>query len=369
MVSETKTPTIGILYESDEWSDHKLARELRNALVEEGCEASVVLIGMESSDAIKRALACDLLISRVFASARFRGHEASLARMEELLPAVTAASIPMLNCGSAHRFEVSKQASTAALSDAGLTVPRVFACAEASDIEPATLPYPCIIKPYCGGRTTLTEILRDASQASAFLEAASQCATRPNDGHAATPNDRHGSALPEAIAASPSPTGSYSKFIVEEYIEPELGFLTRIEIVDGRVALVVKRSIAESGLSGYHEGSTYASYDDCPPELVAEAERAAQTLGFDFGSFDVIECARGRFFIDANSVSNVSADCTELLGCDLMALHARTMAKRFAWRGAEFVEPGFHITDDCIECGNCHDVCPSGAIVEKRQLR
>ena len=330
MTSETETPAIGILYESDEWSDHKLARELRNALAEEGCEADVVLIDMESSDAIKRALTCDLLISRVFASARFRDHEASLARMEELLPAVTAASIPMLNCGNAHRFEVSKQASTTALSNAGLTVPRVFACAEASDIDPATLPYPCIIKPDCGGRTTLTEILRDASQASAFLETASQCATRPNDGHAATPNDRHDSALPEAIAVGPSPTGTYSKFIVEEYIEPELGFLTRIEIVDGRVALVVKRSIAESGLSGYHEGSAYASYDDRPPELVAEAERAAKALGFDFGSFDVIECARGRFFIDANSVSNVSEDCTELLGCDLMALHARAMVKRFA---------------------------------------
>lgn len=330
MTPEAKTPTIGILYESDEWSDHKLARELRNALAEEGLEASVVLIGMESSDAIKRALACDLLISRVFASARFRDHEASLVRMEELLPAVTAASIPMLNCGSAHRFEVSKQASTAALSDAGLTVPRVFACAEASDIDLATLPYPCIIKPDCGGRTTLTKILRDASQAKAFLEAAQQHTARPNDRYAATPDDGHGPILPKASAANLCPTGSYSKFIVEEYIEPEMGFLTRIEIVDGRVALVVKRSVAESGLSGYHEGSAYAPYDDCPPKLVAEAEQAARTLGFDFGSFDVVECSRGAFFIDANSVSNVSEDCTELLGCDLMALHARAMAKRFA---------------------------------------
>lgn len=330
MTPEAKTPTIGILYESDEWSDHKLARELRNALAKEGCEADVVTIDMERPDAIKRALACDLLISRVFASARFRGHEASLARMEELLPAVTSASIPMLNRESAHRFEVSKQASTAALYSAGLAVPQVFACAEASDIDPGTLPYPCIIKPDCGGRTTLTEILQDASQASAFIEKAQQCTERPNDGYAATPDDEHGSALPEAIAAGPCPTGSYSKFIVEEYIEPELGFLTRIEIVDGRVALVVKRSIAESGLSGYHEGSTYAPYDDCPPELVAEAERAAKALGFDFGSFDVVECSRGAFFIDANSVSNVSEDCTELLGCDLMALHARAMAKSFA---------------------------------------
>lgn len=330
MTPETKMPTIGILYESDEWSDHKLARELRNALAKEGCEASVEMIDMEAPYAIEHALACNLLVSRVFASARFRGHEASLAHMDELVHTATAAGIPMLNRGSAHRFEVSKQASTAALDGAGMTVPQVFACAEAHDIDPAALPYPCIIKPDCGGRTTLTEILRDASQARAFLEAVLRRATKPNGGHATPPDGRRGSALSEASTANRCPTGPHSKFIVEEYIEPELGFLTRIEIVDGHVALVVKRSVAESGLSGYHEGSVYTPYDDCPPKLVAEAEQAARTLGFDFGSFDVIECSRGAFFIDANSVSNVSEDCTELLGCDLMALHARAMAKRFA---------------------------------------
>lgn len=71
----------------------------------------------------------------------------------------------------------------------------------------------------------------------------------------------------------------------------------------------------------------------------------------------------------------------------------KILRKRFAWGGATFVEPGFHITDDCIgcgscadacthkaivagtpysilgercdECGNCHDVCPVGAVGEK----
>lgn len=288
-------PTVGILYESDEWSDHKLARELRNALADEGCDAGVALVNMEAPDAIERALACSLLVSRVFASARFRDHDASLARMAHLVEAAQTAGIPMLNRGSAHRFEVDKQAATEALCAAGLDVPAVFACAEAHAIQGAALPYPCIIKPNCGGRTAHTAILRDAAEAERFLRNA--------------------------------PEGA---FIVEEYIEPELGFLTRIEIVGGRAALTVKRSVAASGLSGYHEGSTYAPYADCSAALVADAELAARTLGFDFGSFDVVECARGRFFIDANSVPNVPEDCAELLGCDLMALHACAMAKRFA---------------------------------------
>ncbi len=71
----------------------------------------------------------------------------------------------------------------------------------------------------------------------------------------------------------------------------------------------------------------------------------------------------------------------------------KILRERFCWGGAEVVEPGFQITDDCIgcgscaevcthkaivpgspysirgawcdECGNCHNACPVGAVVEK----
>ena len=56
---------------------------------------------------------------------------------------------------------------------------------------------------------------------------------------------------------------------------------------------------------------------------------AARILDIQFGSFDVIEAAEGNFIIDANSVSNVSEDCTELFGFDLMAAYARALAARY----------------------------------------
>lgn len=286
--------TIGILYESDEWSDHKLADELRLALQEEGCQAQVALIDMQQADAIERALGCDLLVSRVFASALFRNHEAALANMEELIEKADAAGVPMLNTGSAHRFEIDKRASTEVLAKAGVAGPAVYACAKPRGIDVGKLDFPCVIKPNCGGRTTYTAISENADQARSFLESAPDI-----------------------------------EFIAEEYIKPERGYLTRIEIADGAIALIVKRSVAESGLSGYHEGSTYAAYDDPLPELVEDALAAARALGFAFGSFDVIESRGECFFIDANSVSNVSEDCTELLGCDLMAAHARGIARRY----------------------------------------
>lgn len=290
---------LGVVYESDEWSDHKLAAELERALavVPQGSGWSVRLVDMEQPDCIEQALGCDLLVSRVFASAQFRGHGVSLEHMGRLIPAAEVAGIPLINPGRAHRFEVDKAAAGAALAAAGLQVPRMHACAAPASLAVEALPYPCIVKPNCGGRTTYTAILDDAAAARAFFTDV------PDIG-----------------------------FVAQEYIRPERGFITRLEIVGGAVALAVKRSVAEGGLSAYRLGSTYAPYPDLPDELRGQAELAARTLGFTFGSFDIIECARGAFFIDANSVSNVSEDCTELLGMDLMRAHAQAIAQLIATR-------------------------------------
>ena len=91
----------------------------------------------------------------------------------------------------------------------------------------------------------------------------------------------------------------------------------------------MKRSVAASGLSSYHEGSTYELYPDCPAAVTDAVLEAARILDIQFGSFDVIEAAEGNFIIDANSVSNVSEDCTELFGFDLMAAYARALAARY----------------------------------------
>ena len=92
----------------------------------------------------------------------------------------------------------------------------------------------------------------------------------------------------------------------------------------------VKRSVAANGLSSYHEGSTYELYPDCPGPVVDAVLSAGQLLGIEFGSFDVIESDQGDVIIDANSVSNVSEDCTELFGgFDLMAAYAQAIAARW----------------------------------------
>lgn len=324
---------IGILYESDEWSDWKLGRELEAALADNSWR-HVRMINMEDAGAVEQARSCAMLVSRVFASAAFRGHQRSHRAMEDIIALAEAEGIPLINPGRAHHFEIDKRLATETLRNAGITAPAIIAWGTpaelgraAADLDdsrsvalsreeaseawspraskaeiashrwprptPDQWTYPCIIKPNCGGRTTHTAVLRSPAAARAFLSAA-----------------------PNLV------------FIVEPYIEAAGGFLTRIEVVDSRIALVVKRSVAASGLSSYHEGSTYELYPDCPAATDAVLE-AARILDIQFGSFDVIEAAEGNFIIDANSVSNVSEDCTELFGFDLMAAYARALAARY----------------------------------------
>lgn len=282
---------VGILYESDEWSDWKLKRELEAFLGE-----PVAMIDMESPTSPDEAATCDELISRVFASAVFRGHMRSEQSMRSVIETAMRQGTLMINPPKAHAYEVSKALSTDAMGRAGIAVPAILDLGRPGELaaRAGSWRWPCIIKPDRGGRTTHTAVLHSKDGADVFLSGAPD--------------------MP---------------FIVEEYIESAMGYLTRIEIVDGGAMLVVKRSVAANGLSSYHEGSTYEMHDDCPKPVKAEAERAAALLGIRFGSFDVIETGDGKVcVIDANSVSNVSEDCTSLFeGFDLMREHARGMAR------------------------------------------
>lgn len=284
---------VGILYESDEWSDWKLHNELEAALGE-----PVAMINMEDDGALEAARACDVLVSRVFASAVFRGHKRAAAAMLSLVDELDGAvEMPtLINPPRAHRFEISKAAAARALEHAGLTVPRIQALGTPDELasQASTWDYPCIIKPDCGGRTTHTAMLHTPEEADRFL------------------------------ADAPALT-----FIVEDYVRARSTFMTRIELVDSSIALMVKRSIAPNGLSSYHEGSTYERYPDCPVPVREAVLAAGRALDIQFGSFDIIEGADGGIYlIDANSVSNVSEDCTDLFQLDLMGKYARALSRR-----------------------------------------
>ena len=141
---------IGILYESDEWSDWKLGRELEAALAENALAEAVPaetnsqtatsesdaadnswrhvrMINMEDADAVEQARSCAMLVSRVFASAAFRGHQRSHRAMEDIIALAEAEGIPLINPGRAHHFEIDKRLATETLRNAGITAPAIIA--------------------------------------------------------------------------------------------------------------------------------------------------------------------------------------------------------------------------------------------------
>ena len=90
--------SIRLLYESDEWSTYAL----RNRIQEQGI--SCRLACMEDDLVPEQFLNCDLVVSRVFASAQFRGHEKSLRQMPRLIAYLREHQIPMLNPYQAHFY-------------------------------------------------------------------------------------------------------------------------------------------------------------------------------------------------------------------------------------------------------------------------
>lgn len=127
------------------------------------------MIDMTRGDCVERALACGMLVSRVFASARFRGHDAALESMERLVDEAAARGIVMINEPRAHRYEVSKVASMRALAEAGLMTPAIIAFGMPEGLDASAFAYPCVIKPDCGGRSTHTLLVHDADEAGRFL--------------------------------------------------------------------------------------------------------------------------------------------------------------------------------------------------------
>jgi len=288
---------IGILYESDEWSDYALCKYINDM----GVTARLINLLEDNNEG--EILSCDLVVSRIFASSVFRGHQKALDRMPGIIDMLRTNSIPMINPYEAHFFEISKEHSTNTLARSGFPVPKVYGLFTPEQItRDAVLEYPCVVKPDCGGRTNYTYIVKDKTELARYMEDA------PN-----------------------------IQYIAEEYIFPEYGYLTRIEVIGGSCKQILKRGVTENGLSAYHLGSTYAAYEDCNDRIKQAAVDIMGLLHIEAGSMDIIENRNGFYVIDINSVSNASADNIEMFGFDLIKETAAYVVMRYLSRAVVIV--------------------------------
>ncbi|MEG0291323.1 MAG: ATP-grasp domain-containing protein [Anaerovoracaceae bacterium] len=268
--------SIGVLYESKEWSSFVLKKYIEELGV--SCE----LIDLQEDVKIEEITKHKLIVNRIFASSVFRMHKEALDKMPEIINIIEDKGIPLFNEGKAHFFEIDKRYATEFLHSNNIPAPKILN-------EPS---YPMIIKPNCGGRTTYTFVVRDKETFE-------------------------GLELPDM------------DMLMEEYVEPTKGFVTRVEIIGGEIFSVMKRSVTSDGLSAYHLGSKYEHYYDCQGEILESCKNAAKLMGIFCGSMDVIE-SEGRFaIIDVNSVSNASEDNIEEFGFDLMLEMAKYIVKEY----------------------------------------
>ena len=328
--------SVGILFESKEWSSYALEQYINDTGV------AAKLIDMQGDFDLNNLLSYDLIVNRVFASAVFREHQRALERMPEVIALLKENGIPMINPYEAHFYEISKRHAAETLAAHGFTVPKIYAVFKPSQLaerrtheyseipliqsssllspkrsnsrfeytkipptqslwltSPVTIralyeiEYPCIVKPDCGGRTNYTFIVNNPEELIRCMEN-----------------------VPDI------------QFIAEEYVCPEYGFTTRIEVIDRSCALILKRSVAESGLSAYHLGSTYMAYDDCSDDIKSSVVNAMDLLQIDVGSVDIIENRSGYYIIDVNSVSNASEDNIEMFSFDLIKETAAYIVKK-----------------------------------------
>jgi len=270
--------SIGILYESVEWSNRRLCELLNRG----GVEAELINLEAGSVE-LEGILRHGLILNRLFPSAPYRGYEKAVKQAERVLQVVHGRQIPMINSFEAYGYECSKQRAGEALGRAGVAAPKIYAYflgSEKPDLT--TLKYPCVLKPDCGGRSLYVAILHNDNELKGALNE-----------------------IPE------------QPFVLQEYIEPVKGYTTRVEIVGNGVMSILKRYVAKNAISSYHAGSVFEAYPNCPEEIIQGSFKALRAVDIEMGSLDIIESEGDEFFvIDTNATSNFSADNVAMLGYD-----------------------------------------------------
>ncbi|MFC1896022.1 RimK family alpha-L-glutamate ligase [Thermodesulfobacteriota bacterium] len=274
---EANVMSIGILYESDEWSNIQLRDMIRKKGV--ACH----LFFMENIDNPGK-FPCKLYVNRVFPSSRMRHHHYSIRNTLSFLAEIDTLKMTVINSLEAFRFDCSKDRYYNILAQNGIRIPH-WLTIESNDVsnhDQNRTQFPAIIKPDCGGRSYQAEFVRSYQE------------------------------IEECLSKQKA-----SKWIIQDFIEPMSGFTTRVEIVGGTIIAVLKRYVGHQEISSYSRNSRYEEYPSCSEHLLEASLRILEILNIEMGGIDFIEGKDGHYYlIDVNSTSNFSEDLIPLYGFD-----------------------------------------------------
>lgn len=277
---------LGVLYEHPTWFDGLFAELVRAGVAHERWRADS--LAWEAGGGVLPAL----FLSRMSASAAWRGHANAQQAVLEFLWHLAAERIEVINGAAAYELEISKLRQIEVLRTCGARTPRTFAAnhSEAVPRVAESLVYPVFWKPDCGGA---------GSGIQRFDSPAELLAAAPHLDFGCT---RIG-ILQEAVAAREAVT-------------------YRVEVLDGEVLYGLR--IARQG-----EGYNLCPADGCesaakprfeawqvPAPIAMQVIHIARRARLDVGGFEFVEDMKTGepVYFDINPLSNFVSGAKELLG-------------------------------------------------------
>lgn len=304
-------PTVHVLYENPDWLP-----PLENALKEEGFGVKLHAVHHGVFDP-SVAPEDGIWWNRMSPSSHTRGHTESVALMREILAWVERGGRRVINGSRAFAFEVSKFQQDIVLRQHGILTPRtVLAVGREHVLKAArTFTTPFLLKHNQGGKGLGIHMFNHPAELEAWLAAGEY---------------------------DPDPNG---QVVVQQYIQPRASFITRVEIVGGKMLLAMNSST----LGGFELCPSDVCQaekkkpDVCPADgsatfmpstikaddpLVQQYVSLCAAEGIDLAGIEFIEDADGqRYTYDINANTNYNAALGRELGIDGMREAARWLKR------------------------------------------
>jgi glutathione synthase/RimK-type ligase-like ATP-grasp enzyme len=252
-----------------------------------------------------------VFFNRMSPSAWTRGHAAGIFYTQHLLAHLERTGTRVVNGRQAYLIETSKALQLSLLAGLGLPFPRARVINDPRLAPQAArdLRFPVVVKANIGGSGA--GIVRFD-----------------------TPE-----ALERAVAAGRVGLGLDATALVQEYIPPRDGCITRVEVLDGRFLYAIRvatdghdfnlcpADICQvDGMAGAAEACVAEAARqgrrveaaDPPPHVIDAVERIAAAAHIEIGGVEyVVDDRDGRlYFYDINALSNFVADAPRVVGFD-----------------------------------------------------
>ena len=285
---------LAVLYEHPQWFQPLFA-----ALDRRGIPHAAIQLTAHRFDPTSKELPAPLVLSRVAQSSFLRDPEHPIFYAQALLDHWARLGARVLNGADVLAIDSSKARQLSLIAALGYAVPATRVVHRARDLLAATegMTWPLLVKANVGGSGA--GIVRYSS-----LEE-----------------------LQASVADRMVPNSVDKVLLVQDYVPPRGGTITRIETLGGRFLYAIEvesRSdtfdlcpadacVAQPGRAAIRMTAVTP-----PPDLVEAAERIARAAGLDVGGVEVVIDDRDgtpRFY-DINAMSNFVADPLNVLGWD-----------------------------------------------------